>query len=73
MAGMANLLLIDINPVGGSKPLVAFDVAHSVLQVPKPLGEVHLEKVTQEVLQISRKVGGKANLWEGEGEHMYVT
>ena len=41
-----HLLQMNSDPVGGSKPFVAFYISHSIFQVPKPLGEVHLEQVT---------------------------
>ena len=45
---------------------MALDVVDAVLQVPVPLGQVHLQQVAQQVLKIAAEVGGKANLEKGE-------
>ena len=37
-------------------------VVDSVLEVPVPLREVHLEQVLQEIFQLGGKVCGKSNL-----------
>jgi len=36
------LPLVDGEPVSGYKPLVGLDVCHTVFEVPKTLGQVHL-------------------------------
>lgn len=41
-----------------------FDVIHAVLQVAKPLRQVHLEQVPQQILQVGAKVRGKSYLQE---------
>ena len=56
----ANLPLVDTEPVDGGVPGVALDVLDSILEITKSLGEVHLEQVTQQVLQVCCEVG-----WEG--------
>ena len=42
-----------------------FNIGHAVLEVAVALGEVHLQQVAQEVLQVCREVGGEADLWRG--------
>ena len=44
-----------------------FNVGHTVLEVAIALGEVHLEQVAQEVLQIRCEVGGETDLYGGRG------
>lgn len=44
--------LVDGDPVSGREPLVALDVVDAVLQVAVALGEVDLQQVAQELLQI---------------------
>ena len=46
----------DGDPVSGSEPFVSLDIGYSVLEVAKPLGEVDLKQVSEEVLQISSEV-----------------
>lgn len=41
---------------------MALDVVDSVAQVSEALGQVHLEQVPQQVLQVRAEVGGKAHL-----------
>ena len=43
------------------------DVLHSVLEIPKPLGQVHLQQVAQQVLEVSSEVGWEPDLWERGG------
>ena len=57
-----HLLLVDGDPVGGGEPLVSLDVGDAVLEVAVPLGQVHLEQVAQQVLQVAAEVGREANL-----------
>ncbi len=56
------LLLVDGDPVRGREPLVALDVVDPVLEVSVPLGQVDLEEVPEEVLQVAREVRGEADL-----------
>ena len=39
-----------------------FDILYPVPQVSKPLGQVDLEEVTEEVFQVSSEVRGEPNL-----------
>ena len=55
------LLLVDGDPFGGREPLVALDVVDAVLKVAVALGQVDLEKIAQEVLQVRAEVGREAN------------
>lgn len=43
------LSLIYGNPVGCREPLVIFNVVDAVLQVAKPLRQVHLEQISQQI------------------------
>lgn len=60
--GSFHLSLIDGNPVSRGKPLVVLDVIDPVLEVPKALGEIHLQKVPQQVLQVRAEVGWEPHL-----------
>lgn len=51
-ASQTDLPLIDGDPVGGGEPLVTLDVVDAVLEVAEALGQVHLEQVPQQVLQV---------------------
>lgn len=61
------LFLVDCYPVCAHEPLVVLDVVDGVLEVAVPLGQVHLQQVAQQVLQVRAEVGGEADL-EREGE-----
>lgn len=52
--------LEDGYPVGAGEPLVALDVVHARLEVAVPLGEVNLEQVAQQILQVRAKMRGEA-------------
>ena len=39
-----------------------FDVLYPIPQVSKPLGQVHLEEITEKIFQISSEVRGEPNL-----------
>lgn len=56
------LPLVDGNPVGGGKPLVALDIIDSIPEVAKALGQVHLQQISQQIFQVWAEVGRKANL-----------
>lgn len=58
----SHLPLVDGDPVGGGEPLVALDIVDSVPEVPEALGEVHLQQVSQQVLQVRAEVGREAHL-----------
>lgn len=58
----SNLPLIDSNPVCCGEPLVILDIIDAVLQVAVPLGQVHLQQVPQQVLQVGREVTGEPHL-----------
>lgn len=61
------LPLVDGNPVRCSEPLVSFDVVDAVLQVAVAFGQVHLQQVPQQVLQVRAEVGWEADL-QGDTE-----
>lgn len=47
-----DLPLIDGDPVCGGEPLVALDVIDAILEIAETFGQVHLEQVPQQVLQV---------------------
>ncbi|TNN70345.1 hypothetical protein EYF80_019371 [Liparis tanakae] len=59
--------LPDGDPIGGGKPLVALDIVDSVPEVAEALGQVHLQQISQQILQVRAEVGGKANLQTSKG------
>ena len=61
-AAHTHLPLVDGDPVGGVEPLVALNVVDAVLEVAVALGEVDLQQVTQQVLQVGAEVGWVAHL-----------
>ena len=54
--------MVDCDPICCGKPFVVLDIVDSVFQVAVPLGEVHLKKVPQQVLQITTEVRGEPDL-----------
>lgn len=58
----SHLPLVDGDPISGGKPLVALDIVDSIPEVAKALGQVHLQQISQQILQVWAEVGGKANL-----------
>lgn len=48
----SHLPLVDGNPISGGKPLVALDIIDSIPEVTKALGQVHLQQVSQQILQV---------------------
>lgn len=46
------LPLVDGDPIGGGEPLVALDIVDSIPEVPETLGQVHLQQVSQQILQV---------------------
>lgn len=59
----SHLPLVDGNPISGGKPLVALDIIDSIPEVTKALGQVHLQQISQQILQVWAEVWWKANLW----------
>lgn len=59
------LSLVDGDPVCRGEPFVALDVVDSVLQVAVAFGQVHLQQVPQQVLQVGAEVGRESNLERG--------
>lgn len=57
-----HLPLVDGDPVSRGKPLVVLDVINPILEVPEALGEVHLQEVPQQVLQVRAEVGREPHL-----------
>lgn len=66
------LPLVDGNPVGGGKPLVALDIIDSIPEVAKALGQVHLQQISQQIFQVWAEVGRKANLQTTESNQSLV-
>lgn len=56
------LSFVDCNPVCCGKPFMALDVIDPVLQVAETFGEIHLQQVSQQILQVGAKVRGKSYL-----------
>jgi len=52
-------LLEDGYPVGAGEPLVTLDVVHARLEIAVPLGEVNLQQIAQQILQVGAKVRGE--------------
>lgn len=48
----SHLPLVDGDPIGGGKPLVALDIVDSIPEVAKALGKVHLQQISQQILQV---------------------
>lgn len=48
----SHLPLVDGNPISGGKPLVALDIIDSIPEVAKALGQVHLQQISQQILQV---------------------
>ena len=40
-----------------------FDICNTILEVSKPFGQVNLQQITQQILQVSSEVRGEANLY----------
>lgn len=62
---VAHLPLVDGNPVSCGKPLVVLDIVNPILEVPKAFGEVHLQQVPQQILQVRAEVGWEPHLERG--------
>ena len=60
--GRLDLLLVDGYPVGEREPLVVLDVVDAVLQIAVAFGQVDLEQIAQQVLEVRAEVRGKAHL-----------
>lgn len=56
------LSLVDCDPVCCGKPFVALYVIDSVLQVAITFGQIHLQQVSQQILQVGAEVGGESYL-----------
>lgn len=61
-ARLTGLSLVDGDPVRRGEPLVALDVVDSVLQVAVALCQIHLQQVSQQILQVGAEVGGESHL-----------
>lgn len=57
-----NPLLEHGNPISGLEPTVALDVVDVVPQVAVPLGQVNLQQVPQQILQVRAKVRWESDL-----------
>lgn len=57
-----NPLLEHGNPVGGLEPAMALDVVDVIPQVAVPLGQVNLQQVPQQILQVRAKVRWETDL-----------
>ena len=58
----ADLFLVDGYPICSGIPLVAFDVIHTILQIPVTFCQINLQQISQKILQIRAKVGRKSYL-----------
>lgn len=56
------LSFINCDPVRCCEPFVTLDVADAVLQVAVTFGQIYLQQVSQQVLQIGAEVGGESYL-----------
>ena len=56
------LSLVDCDPVCCRKPFVSLDVVDSVLQVAVTFRQIHLQQVSQQILQVRAEVGGEPHL-----------
>lgn len=56
------LLLIDSDPVSGGEPPVVLYVIDSVLQVSEPLRQVHLQQISEQILEVTAKLAGEPHL-----------
>lgn len=65
------LSFVDGDPVCCGEPFVALDVVDAVLQVAVTFGQIHLQQVSQQVLQVGAEVGGESYL-EGSTDLMLV-
>lgn len=43
------LLLVDCNPIGRQKPLVAFDVVDAISKISEALSEINLKQIAQKI------------------------
>ena len=59
---MTYFSLIDGYPVCRAKPFVTSNVSHTILEISISLCEIYLQKVTQEIFQISGKMRREAHL-----------
>ena len=59
---MSCLSLVDCDPVCCGEPFVALDVVDAVLQVAVTFGQIHLQQVSQQVLQVGAEVGRESYL-----------
>lgn len=50
------LSLIDCDPVCCGKPFVTFDVVDAILQIAVTFGQIHLQKVSQQIFQVRAEV-----------------
>lgn len=48
----AHLSLVDGDPISGGKPLVALDIVDAIPEVPEALGQVHLQQISQQILEV---------------------
>ena len=66
------LLLVYRDPVCAGEPLVPLDVVDAVLEVAVALGQVNLEQVAEEVLQVGAEVRREPDLEQTkEDEHLW--
>lgn len=57
-----HLPLVDGNPISSGKPFVTLDIIDTIPEVAKTLRQVHLQQISQEILQVWAEVWGKADL-----------
>jgi len=57
------LFLVDSDPVCAGKPLVSLNVIDTIFEVSVPFGQINLQKIAQEILQVRTEVWWEPNLW----------
>lgn len=62
MCSVSCLSLIDCDPVCCGKPFMALYIIDSVLQVAITFCQIHLQQVSQQILQVRAEVGGESHL-----------
>lgn len=64
-APLTHLSLVDGDPVCRGEPLVALDVVDAVLQVAVAFCQVHLQQVSEQILQVGAEVRRESHLRAG--------
>ncbi len=62
MTSCAHLLLVYSDPVNGPEPFVVLNVVDTVFQISKPLRNVELEQIAQQVFDVCAEMWRESNL-----------